>query len=92
MGLIGRGIGGAAATRALGEAAQGVAEVFLPNATRRMELSAELQQAAMDAAGEEFQYIRPGPFDRSARVTISPLDSCAAMRSSIRTPVRMSPL
>lgn len=64
MGLIGRGIGGAAATRALGEAAQGVAEVFLPNATRRMELSAELQQAAMDAAGEEFQYIRPGPFDR----------------------------
>ncbi|MBO6603870.1 holin family protein [Boseongicola sp. H5] len=64
MGLIRRAIGGAAAARALGEAAEGVAEVFVPNATRRMELSAEAHRAALDSHSEEFQYVRPGLFDR----------------------------
>ena len=64
MGLINRVIGGAAATRALGEAAEGVAEVFVPSATRRMELSAEAHRAALDSHSEEFQSIRPGFFDR----------------------------
>ena len=64
MGLIGKVIGGAEATKALGGAVEGVAEVFTPNATRRMENSAEMQRAAMEAMAAEFQYDRPGLFDR----------------------------
>jgi hypothetical protein len=64
MGLIGRIIGGPAATTALASAATNVAEVFVPNATRRMELSHEAYVAALDEHGAEFQYLRPGPFDR----------------------------
>jgi hypothetical protein len=64
MGLIGRIIGGPAATTALATAATQVAEVFTPNATRRMELSAEAYRAALDEHGEEFKYARPGFFDR----------------------------
>ena len=64
MGLIGKVIGGAEATKALGGAVEGVAEVFTPNATRRMEISAEMQRAAMEAMAAEFQYDRPGLFDR----------------------------
>ena len=64
MGLIRRVIGGAGATRALGEAAEGVAEVFVPSATRRMELSAAAHRAALNSHSDEFQHIRPGRFDR----------------------------
>lgn len=64
MGLISRLFGGPAATTALGTAVTGVAEVFTPNATRRMELSAEAYRAALDEFGEEFKYVRPGRFDR----------------------------
>ena len=64
MGLIGRIVGGPAATTALAAAATQVAEVFTPNATRRMELSAEAYRAALDEHGEEFRHIRPGFFDR----------------------------
>ncbi|MBF9031499.1 methionine synthase I [Rhodobacterales bacterium HKCCE3408] len=64
MGLIDRIFGGADATRALGRTVTGVAEVFVPNATRRMEISAEMQRAAMDALASEFVSIRPGLFDR----------------------------
>lgn len=64
MGLISRIVGGPAATTALASAATQVAEVFVPNATRRMELSAEAYQAALDEHGEEFKYVRPGFFDR----------------------------
>jgi hypothetical protein len=64
MGLISRALGGADATRALGNAAQGVAEVFTENATRRLELSAEAHRAALEANSEEFQYARSGYFDR----------------------------
>lgn len=64
MGLIGKVMGGAEATKALGGAVSNVAEVFTPNATRRMEISAEMQRAAMEAMAAEFQYDRPGVFDR----------------------------
>ena len=39
MGVISKVIGGPAAVSALGDAAKGLAEVFTPSATRRMELS-----------------------------------------------------
>ncbi len=63
MGLISRIIGGPAATAALAGAATSVAEVFVPNATRRMELSHEAYVAALDEHGAEFKYARPGVFD-----------------------------
>jgi hypothetical protein len=64
MGLIGRILGGPAATTALASAATNVAEVFVPNATRRMELSHEAYISALDEHGAEFKYVRPGLFDR----------------------------
>jgi Holin of 3TMs, for gene-transfer release len=41
-----------------------VAEVFTPSATRRMELSAEAQMAAMHELGAEYQIGAAGWFDR----------------------------
>lgn len=64
MGLIGRVLGGPAAVTALGDAARGVAEVFTPSATRRMELSAEAQMAALRQMAEEFGQPPQGRFDR----------------------------
>jgi len=64
MGLMSRVLGNAGGVRAVGEAATDIAEVFRPNATRRMELSAEAQRAALTAQGDEFQYARDGLFDR----------------------------
>jgi hypothetical protein len=64
MGVIGRLIGGPAAVTALGEAAQGVAEVFVPSATKRMEYSAEAQMAALRQLGEEYQHPALSWFDR----------------------------
>jgi Holin of 3TMs, for gene-transfer release len=64
MGVIGKLIGTPAAVGALGEAAQGVAEVFVPSATRRMELSAEAQMAALRQLGEEYQHPALSWFDR----------------------------
>lgn len=64
MGLISQTLGGPAAVTALGEAAKGVAEVFTPSATRRMELSAEAQMAALQEMGAEFQLPATGRFDR----------------------------
>jgi hypothetical protein len=64
MGVIGKLIGSKAAVSALGEAAQGVAEVFVPSATRRMELSAEAQMAALQQFGEEYQHPALTWFDR----------------------------
>lgn len=64
MGLISRITGGPAAATALASAATQVAEVFVPNATRRMELSHDAYTAALDEHGEEFRHIRPGVFDR----------------------------
>ena len=64
MGLIGSILGGPGAVAALGEAAKGVAETFVPNATRRMELSAEAQMAALRQLGEEYGHPALGWFDR----------------------------
>ncbi len=64
MGVIGKLIGAPAAVTALGAAAEGVAEVFLPSATRRMELSAEAQMAALRQLGEEYQHPALSGFDR----------------------------
>ncbi|MES2144093.1 MAG: holin family protein [Pseudomonadota bacterium] len=64
MGVIGKLIGGPAAVSALGDAAKGMAEVFVPSATRRMELSAEAQMAALNQFGDEFGNPSVGWFDR----------------------------
>ncbi|MGL4234726.1 holin family protein [Tabrizicola sp.] len=64
MGVIGKLIGGPGAVAALGEAAKGVAEVFVPSATKRMELSAEAQMAALQQLGEEYQHPALSWFDR----------------------------
>ena len=64
MGLIDKVLGVPAATTALGQAAAGVAEVFLPNATKKMQAAHEAYMAALDEHGEEFKYAAPGLFDR----------------------------
>ena len=64
MGVIGQILGGPGAVAALGEAAKGVAETFIPNATRKMELSAEAQMAALRQLGEEYGLPSTGWFDR----------------------------
>ncbi len=64
MGVIGKLIGSPAAVTALGEAAQGVAEVFVPSATKRIEYSAEAQMAALRQLGEEYQHPALSWFDR----------------------------
>ena len=64
MGVIDKVIGGPAAVGALGQAAKGVAEIFVPSATRRMELSAEAQMAALRQLGEEYQHPALSWFDR----------------------------
>jgi hypothetical protein len=64
MSVIGKLIGGPGAVTALGDAAKGVAEVFVPSATKRMELSAEAQMAALRQLGEEYQHPALSWFDR----------------------------
>ena len=62
MGLIGRMIGPGGAVAAL-EAATGLAGALTPHATRKMELSAEAAQAALEQYGSEFGQQRLGWFD-----------------------------
>jgi hypothetical protein len=64
MGLISRIFGAPAATTALGQAATTVAEVFVPNATKKMEAAHDAYIAALGEYGAEFQYVRDGVFDR----------------------------
>ena len=64
MGVIDRVLGSPGAVSALGQAAQGVAEVFVSSATRRMELSAEAQMSALRQLGEEYQHPALSGFDR----------------------------
>ncbi|SDE71583.1 holin family protein [Rhodobacter capsulatus] len=64
MGLIGTILGSPAATGAIGTAVTSVAEVFTPNATKKLEADAAAWQAALAEHGAEFQYDRPGLFDR----------------------------
>lgn len=67
MGLIDNALGnlGTGATvQGIGEAAEGLSEVFVPNATRAMELAAEIHQATLETASAEFEYAGTGWFDR----------------------------
>lgn len=64
MGVIGAILGSPGTVAAVGEAARGVAEVFTPSATKRMELSAEAQMAALKEYGAEFGIAPGGWFDR----------------------------
>lgn len=64
MGMMSRVLGGAGSIASVADAAKGVAEVFTPSATRRMELSAEAQMAALRELGAEFQLPAMGWFDR----------------------------
>ena len=64
MGLIGSVLSAPGAVTALGDAAKGVAEVFVPSATKRMELSAQAQAAALEQFGDEFVHASTSGFDR----------------------------
>lgn len=64
MGLIDRALGGSDSVGAIGEAAEGLSEVFVPNATRAMELAAEIHGATLQTAAAEFQYAGAGWFDQ----------------------------
>ncbi len=63
MGLIGRALASGALARA-GEAAEGLSEVFVANATRQAELSQEAYAIAMEAAAEEYRNAGSAAFDR----------------------------
>ncbi|AMY68996.1 holin family protein [Frigidibacter mobilis] len=63
MGVIGALLGNPSAVQAVGTAASSVAEVFTPNATKKMERAHEAYIAALDEHGEEFKHARPGTFD-----------------------------
>ena len=64
MGLIGRVLGGPGMVTALGETVRDVSEVFTENATRRMELEAGAQAAALAQHSAEFAGAGTGWFDR----------------------------
>jgi hypothetical protein len=63
MGMMGLARG-AAAVGALCRAAQGLSEVFLPNATEGALLDHEARRAALDQLGAEFAQAPRGGFDR----------------------------
>lgn len=65
MGVIGQVLGTARAAEAIGDAAEGLSEVFLPNATRAMELDAEIHRATLDGASAEFEHAGDTGFDRA---------------------------
>ncbi len=64
MGLIGRVMGGPGMVTALGGTVRDVSEVFTENATRRMELEAGAQAAALAQHSAEFAGAGDGWFDR----------------------------
>jgi hypothetical protein len=64
MGLIGRMLGGPGMVTALGGTVRDVSEVFTENATRRMELEAGAQAAALAQHSAEFAGAGTGWFDR----------------------------
>ena len=64
MGVIEKLLGSAGAVKAAGEAASSVAEVFVPNATKKLEAAQAAYLAALQEHGAEFEFIRPGRFDR----------------------------
>jgi Holin of 3TMs, for gene-transfer release len=65
MGVIGQLLGAPGAVATIGGAVRDVSEVFTANATRRMELSAEAQAAALAQHGVEFGDAGTGWFDRA---------------------------
>ncbi|MEJ6388568.1 holin family protein [Gymnodinialimonas ulvae] len=62
MGLMSNGIG--QTVEGIGDAAEGISEVFIPNATRAAELAADIHMATLEAASAEFQHAGEGRFDR----------------------------
>ena len=64
MGLISAIFGNPGTVQAVAGGVAQVAEVFTPSATRRMELSAEAQTAALAQMGAEYQVPPQGGFDR----------------------------
>jgi hypothetical protein len=64
MGMIGRILGIGRAAGAIGAAVGGVSEVFVPHATRAMEMDGAIHRATMEAAAAEFQHAGGGWFDR----------------------------
>ena len=64
MGLISAIFGNPGTVQAVAGGVAQVAGVFTPSATRRMELSAEAQTAALAQLGAEFQIAPQGWFDR----------------------------
>lgn len=65
MGMIDRIIGAGPTVTAVGNAASSVAEIFTPNATKRMELDAQTQSAAMAQFSMEFGASGTTWFDRA---------------------------
>ncbi|MCB2115511.1 MAG: holin family protein [Rhodobacteraceae bacterium] len=64
MGVIGKILGALEATTAIGQAATTVAEVFTPNATKKMEAAHEAYLKSLEEFGAEYQFAREGWFDR----------------------------
>jgi hypothetical protein len=64
MGLIERTIGAARTADAIGDAARDLSEVFVPNATRSMELNADIHRATLETASSEYQHAGDNWFDR----------------------------
>lgn len=64
MGLIERALAGGSTVEGIGEAAEGLSEVFIPNATRAMELAADIHQATLETAAAEFEHAGNGWFDQ----------------------------
>ena len=62
--MVRRILGVASGAQALGGAVRDVAEVFTPNATRRMELGHEAFRIAHETHAAEFAHRREGLFDR----------------------------
>lgn len=64
MGIVDRIVGRTPALTALGGAVGGVAEVFVQNATRRMELDEEAHTRSVTQFGQEFRLPSESLFDR----------------------------
>jgi hypothetical protein len=65
MGLIARAVGLGQAAEAIGDAVEGVSGVFLPHATRALELDSAIHRATLETAAAEFQHAGLGRFDRA---------------------------
>lgn len=64
MGVMSGLVAGSGAVETLSRAAQGIAEVFHPNATDGARMNHEAQKAALEQLGAEYALERSGWFDR----------------------------